>query len=99
MAVAYGLRSGRCAFRGQVISSRELICDMGTHPEPSTEEELADCEFSGEVGGEGPDDVRALDGGSLCRMSIIRNANVALLILRKGRVPLLILRKDHVACH
>ena len=32
-------------------------------------------------------------GGSPCRMSIIRNGNVALSILRKGRVALSILRK------
>ena len=35
-------------------------------------------------------------GGSPCRMSNIRNGNVALLILRKCRVSLLILRKYRV---
>ena len=34
--------------------------------------------------------------GSPCRMSIIRNANVALSNFRKGCVPLLILRKSRV---
>ena len=36
-------------------------------------------------------------GGSPCRMSIIRNGNVALSILRKCHVILSILRKHHVA--
>ena len=38
-----------------------------------------------------------MGGGSPCRMSIMRNANVALLILRNGCVALLILRNGCVA--
>ena len=37
-----------------------------------------------------------MGGGSPCRMSIIRNDNVALSILRKRHVTLSILRKSHV---
>ena len=38
-------------------------------------------------------------GGSPCRMSIIRNGDVALLNLRIPHVVMLILRNCHVSCH
>ena len=44
------------------------------------------------------DIIGALDGGSPCRMSIIRNGYVALSNLRKHHVTMSILRKCHVPC-
>ena len=41
----------------------------------------------------------ALDGGCPCRMSILRNANVACLFAYLFLCPLSNLRNDHVACH
>ena len=62
-----------------------LMIDMRHRDPPSTPS-----------GGTGPL-LGGVDGGSRCRMSIIRNANVALSNLRKAPVTLSILRKAPVA--
>ena len=43
--------------------------------------------------------MEGVDGGSPCRMSIIRNGYVTHSILRKPHVTLSNLKKPHVACH
>ena len=50
--------------------------------------------------GMGPEPTQgAFDGGSQCRMSILRKSNVTLSNLRNGHVTLSNLRNCHVPCH